>query len=294
MTAQVTSRNLVVPASLFRAIQSSVVQKPLLSRPKLIEIGRDLSIHKSCTTKLSRPRWRCRAAGFCFDASCQREKDVLFLLSLFIPVVLLAISYVSLNRRTEKEVSLLPRCQIQWVCQLHYTHLVTTINARYKISLSVREARIQRVWGLTSGQNVFESRDGTVFQSPPGFEPERDKKGQLAYKAVSYTPWPIAEGSKGQRLRIKVGPLSNQRPETYVFERQAPTEFLGWPGKPDLMLPIPMKNISVLATISLLHIPQCTDLSAGIILCQQHMVAKEFSCCNLLLLISSIYKSKGT
>lgn len=66
---------------------------------------------------------------------------------------------------------------------------------------------------------MFESQDGTVFQSPPGVQPERDKQGQLAYKAVSYTPWPVEQGSEGDRLRVKVGPIGRQQNQTYVFDR---------------------------------------------------------------------------
>lgn len=70
-------------------------------------------------------------------------------------------------------------------------------------------------------QDTFESKDGTVFQSPPGIQPERDKKGELAYRAVSYTPWPVEEGAEGDRLRVNVGPLGRQQKQTYVFERSA-------------------------------------------------------------------------
>ena len=47
----------------------------------------------------------CRAAGFCFDAACQREKDVLFLLSLALPVVLAGLSFLFLGRKQSEEVS---------------------------------------------------------------------------------------------------------------------------------------------------------------------------------------------
>lgn len=68
-------------------------------------------------------------------------------------------------------------------------------------------------------QTVFESPDGTVFQSPPGVQPERDKQGQLAYKAISYTPWPVEQGAEGDRLRLEVGSVNKRQNQTYIFER---------------------------------------------------------------------------
>ena len=37
---------------------------------------------------------------------------------------------------------------------------------------------------------VFEDPDtGAVFQSEDSVNPEKDRKGELAFRAVSYTPW---------------------------------------------------------------------------------------------------------
>ena len=37
---------------------------------------------------------------------------------------------------------------------------------------------------------VFEDPDtGAVFQSGDSVNPEKDRKGELAFRAVSYTPW---------------------------------------------------------------------------------------------------------
>lgn len=67
---------------------------------------------------------------------------------------------------------------------------------------------------------VYEDPDtGAVFQSQDTMIPEKDKKGELAYKAVSYTPWPVEEGAEGDRVRVPVGPISNTQPRTYVFPR---------------------------------------------------------------------------
>jgi hypothetical protein len=38
--------------------------------------------------------------------------------------------------------------------------------------------------------------------------PERDKFGNLAFRAISYTPWPVPSDYEGERLRIDVGPIA--------------------------------------------------------------------------------------
>lgn len=35
---------------------------------------------------------------------------------------------------------------------------------------------------------------GTIFEAPEGAAPERDRKGELAFRAISYTPWPVSGG----------------------------------------------------------------------------------------------------
>ena len=67
---------------------------------------------------------------------------------------------------------------------------------------------------------VFEdSETGAVFETEESVSPERDRKGELAFRAVSYTPWPVEEGAEGDRVRVPVGPVSNTQPRTYVFPR---------------------------------------------------------------------------
>ncbi|KAL3158397.1 hypothetical protein ABBQ38_010634 [Trebouxia sp. C0009 RCD-2024] len=60
---------------------------------------------------------------------------------------------------------------------------------------------------------------GVYFQSPNGTVPERDRKGELAFRPVSFTPWPVEAGTPGERLRIDVGPASSTSPRTFVFDR---------------------------------------------------------------------------
>lgn len=68
-------------------------------------------------------------------------------------------------------------------------------------------------------EETFESKDGVAFRGRPGVQPMRDKDGKLAYRAVSYTPWPVEEGTAGKQLRIEVGPVDRKEKETYVFDR---------------------------------------------------------------------------
>lgn len=60
------------------------------------------------------------------------------------------------------------------------------------------------------------------FEAPLGAKPERDLKGQLAFRPISYTPWPVEEGQPGERLRINVGPSTLTSPRTFVFDRCSP------------------------------------------------------------------------
>lgn len=63
---------------------------------------------------------------------------------------------------------------------------------------------------------------GTIFEAPSGAVPERDRRGELAFRAVSYTPWPVEEGTEGERVRIDVGPVSLRKPRTFLFSKTLP------------------------------------------------------------------------
>ena len=45
-------------------------------------------------------------------------------------------------------------------------------------------------------------------------------QGELAYKAVSYTPYPVEAGAEGERVRVDVGPVAARQPRTFVFENK--------------------------------------------------------------------------
>ncbi|GAB4813742.1 hypothetical protein N2152v2_000788 [Parachlorella kessleri] len=75
---------------------------------------------------------------------------------------------------------------------------------------------------LDSGELFEDSITGTVFEAPEGTQPERDRLGELAFRAISYTPWPLEQGAAGDRLRIHVGPPGKTQPRTYVFSKVLP------------------------------------------------------------------------
>jgi hypothetical protein len=77
--------------------------------------------------------------------------------------------------------------------------------------------------------DVFEDpATGIMFDAAGGEAPELDTKGELAFRAIGYTPWPVEAGAEGERLRVEVGPVSARQPRTFVFEKSLaqPSELL--------------------------------------------------------------------
>lgn len=75
---------------------------------------------------------------------------------------------------------------------------------------------------LDDGSLFQDSSTGAVFEAQQGTVPERDRRGELAFRAVSYTPWPVEEGAEGERLRIPQGTVGQLQPRTFVFSRVLP------------------------------------------------------------------------
>lgn len=71
-----------------------------------------------------------------------------------------------------------------------------------------------------SGERFFQDPDTQVVFEVPEGGVGRDKKGELIYKVVSYTPYPCQGDVEGERLRIDVGPLKARQPRTFVFDRK--------------------------------------------------------------------------
>jgi hypothetical protein len=47
-------------------------------------------------------------------------------------------------------------------------------------------------------------------------------QGELVFKVISYTPYPVDENIEGERIRINVGPVGNCQPRTFVFDKTLP------------------------------------------------------------------------
>ncbi|GBF97990.1 hypothetical protein Rsub_10664 [Raphidocelis subcapitata] len=75
---------------------------------------------------------------------------------------------------------------------------------------------------LDSGRVFEDDVTGTLFEAPDGMTPEFDKNDKLAFKAISYTPWPVQADAPGERLRIAVGRVGSTEPRTFVFEKTLP------------------------------------------------------------------------
>ena len=74
----------------------------------------------------------------------------------------------------------------------------------------------------------FEDKDtGIIFQSSrQGTVPARDRFGELSYRPISYTPWPVEasalEKESCESIRIPVGPIGATQPRSFIFDRILP------------------------------------------------------------------------
>eukprot|EP00882_Tetradesmus_deserticola_P008531 GHRQ01008996.1.p1 GENE.GHRQ01008996.1~~GHRQ01008996.1.p1 ORF type:complete len:294 (+),score=64.92 GHRQ01008996.1:166-1047(+) len=77
---------------------------------------------------------------------------------------------------------------------------------------------------LKDSEQVFEDEaTGFLFYTPEdGTVPERDRNGNLTFRAISYTPWPVPSDVEGERLRIDVGPIAAREARTFVFNHLLP------------------------------------------------------------------------
>jgi len=76
---------------------------------------------------------------------------------------------------------------------------------------------------LVDEGRVFEDdATGAVFEAPRGVEPLRDKQGELVLRPVSYTPWPVGVGEEGEVVRVRVGPVRDTQPRSFLFRRLLP------------------------------------------------------------------------
>ncbi|KAL6761927.1 hypothetical protein V8C86DRAFT_2526243 [Haematococcus lacustris] len=86
---------------------------------------------------------------------------------------------------------------------------------------------------LKEGKLFQDPDTGAVFQGSGGTLPERNQRGELAFRPLAYTPWPVEEGAPGERLRVPVGQVRRRQPRTFVFQK-----LLG-PGSQVLQVSLP-------------------------------------------------------
>lgn len=76
---------------------------------------------------------------------------------------------------------------------------------------------------LVESGRVFEDPDtGTMFEAPEGVAPEVDGRSLLAFKPVSYTPFPVEADAPGERVRVWIGKAGATEPRTFVVEKLLP------------------------------------------------------------------------
>ena len=80
------------------------------------------------------------------------------------------------------------------------------------------------IFTRSRSDNIFNDPDtGATFEAPEGTEPLRDRYGELAFRAISYTPWPIQAGEdSGEAIRIEVGTVGATQLRTFLFEKILP------------------------------------------------------------------------
>lgn len=52
---------------------------------------------------------------------------------------------------------------------------------------------------------------GRLALRPPSHAPPAPPQGELAYRPISYTPWPVDASYEGERVRIAVGPVADRQ-----------------------------------------------------------------------------------
>jgi hypothetical protein len=81
------------------------------------------------------------------------------------------------------------------------------------------------IFRRSRSENSFNDPDtGAIFEAPEGTEPIRDRYGELAFRAVSYTPWPVKAGEEdtGEAVRIEVGAVGATQLRTFLFDKILP------------------------------------------------------------------------
>lgn len=145
--------------------------------------------------------------GVCFDRQCQEAADRAFLIVTAVPLLGLFTAIILKLRPASTE-------------ELNSEQVAASQTSSCAHTLRVQANSAYLCAATAPAMQVFDDpATGVYFQSPNGTVPERDRKGELAFRPVSFTPWPVEAGTPGERLRIDVGPASSTSPRTFVFDR---------------------------------------------------------------------------
>ena len=178
------------------------------TRSKLIQLLTPLTPSTSSTSSSS-TAVSASPAGMCFDAACQATQDRAFVAAVLFPLAasVAAGAYVW-NQPSRSVPSSSP----------------SPSSSSLPSSSSPSSDKATTTATTATTTELFEDPStGVVFEARPGEPlPERDRRGELAFRAVSFTPFPVEEGSAGERIRVEVGPIDSKTPRTYVFEKRLP------------------------------------------------------------------------
>lgn len=160
---------------------------------------------RPCTCQASLVEVLAFVPGVCFDRQCQEAADKAFLIVTAVPLLgLLAAIILRFRPASTEELN------SEQVAAFHASPHTANFTM-YAATAQASPPAMQQVFDDPATGLYFQSQDGSI--------PERDKKGELAFRPISYTPWPVEAGTPGERLRIDVGPALRTSPRTFVFDR---------------------------------------------------------------------------
>lgn len=151
-------------------------------------------------------------AGMCFDASCQQAQDRAFVAAVLFPLAASAAAALYVwNQPPSRPTSSSPSSPS--------SPSASADSSREKAEGESAAAAASTAASASTASVVsFEDPStGMVFEGDT--PPERDRSGQLALRAFSFTPVPVEQGSPGERVRVDVGEVGGRSPRTYVFEK---------------------------------------------------------------------------
>lgn len=179
---------------------------------------------ESTSTPLTSPSVsRASPAGMCFDAACQATQDRAFVAAVLFPLA----ASVAAGAFVWNQPSRSPppsRSSPPSPSPSSSSSLSDRGSSPPPQPPPPSDSATADGGGQRAVAELFEDpSSGVVFEARPGERPpERDGRGELAYRVASFTPSPVEEGSGGDRVRVEVGDVAARAPRTYVFERRLP------------------------------------------------------------------------